>query len=64
MKKKFTFLMAALMLLMLITLPGMVKGQQTVTWTRVTSLQQLTSGGTFIIGYVRFNYWYNSSNEN
>lgn len=45
MKKKFTFLIAALFALMLITLPGMVMGQ---TWQK-TSISDLTSTDVFVI---------------
>ena len=51
MKKKFTFMMAAcIMLLAMIGLPGKAVGQE-VTWERVTSISTLTDGGTFIMGY-------------
>ena len=50
MKREFTKLMAALMLLLFIAPLGMW-GQSRDTWTRVTSTNELLAGGTFIIGY-------------
>ena len=49
MKRRFTLITAAVMLLTMMALPKI--GRADVTWERVTSVQTLLDGGTFIIGY-------------